>query len=320
MPEKLPRVPVADDPQSMPDAGPAEPFPWQTPKDPCDDCEALERVLATMARPSYLLADHDVEFLQSDETRAARLQLDYLKAELGLAAHGIGHTIVVFGSARVPEPRAARRHLEAAREALEQEPDSPERRRAAGVAERMLENSHYYEVAREFAALVGRLDGRPHGERIALMTGGGPGLMEAANRGAFQAGMKSIGLNISLPYEQYPNPYITPDLCFCFHYFGMRKLHFLYRARALVAFPGGFGTMDELFETLTLIQTRKIERLPVVLVGRAFWSRAIDFDFLVAEGMIAAEDLELFAVVETAEEIHRSIAQWHEGQGKPLFR
>ncbi|MCL5779026.1 TIGR00730 family Rossman fold protein [Limibaculum sp. FT325] len=319
MPNPSSGMPIADDPAGMPMEAPAEPFPWQSPKDPCDDCEALERVMATMARPSYRLADHDVDFLQADDTRGARLQLDYLKAEQGLAAHGIAHTIVVFGSARIPEPRAARRRLDAAREALDLAPDDPAARRAVALAERIADNSRYYDVAREFAALVGRLDGRPHGERIAMMTGGGPGLMEAANRGAFQVGMQSVGLNISLPYEQYPNPYITPDLCFQFHYFGMRKLHFLYRACALVAFPGGFGTFDEVFETLTLIQTRKIAPLPVVLVGRAFWSRAVDFDFLVAEGMIAGEDLELFSVVETAEEIQARIAAWHEARGAPLF-
>jgi len=152
-----------------------------------------------------------------------------------------------------------------------------------------------------------------------LMTGGGPGLMEAANRGAFYAGSKSIGLNITLPHEQYPNPYLTPGLCFRFHYFALRKMHFLHRARALVAFPGGYGTLDELFETLTLIQTRKIAPLPVILVGRAFWERAIDFSFLVDEGVIDPEDENLFCYAETSQEILDHIVSWYDQAGKPFF-
>ena len=150
------------------------------------------------------------------------------------------------------------------------------------------------------------------------MTGGGPGMMEAANRGAFDAGSKTIGLNISLPHEQYPNPYITPDLCFRFHYFALRKLHFLKRTRALVAFPGGFGTFDELFETLTLIQTRKIKPVPVILVGEQYWRQAVNVDFLVDEGVIDEEDRELFWYAETAEEIWKGILQWYEANGTRL--
>jgi uncharacterized protein (TIGR00730 family) len=174
-------------------------------------------------------------------------------------------------------------------------------------------------VARAFGRLIAALPTRPHGERVAVMTGGGPGLMEAANRGAWEGGATSIGLNITLPHEQFPNPYITDGLCFRFHYFALRKLHFLHRARALVAFPGGYGTLDELFETLTLIQTRKIAPLPVVLVGRSFWRRAVDFDFLAAEGVIDPEDLELFAFAETAEEIYAHISGWHRAAGRPIL-
>ena len=296
-----------------------EPFPWEKPKDAADDSEALARVRAIMEADSYRLADQDVDFLESDHTRGPRLQLDYLKPELGLRAHGIGHTIVVFGSSRLMEPNAAHRRLAAACERLAKEPDDIEVKRAHSVAERVVANSRYYEVARDFARRVGRGTERSHGDRVAVMTGGGPGVMEAANRGAFEAGARSIGLNISLPHEQYPNPYLTPDLCFQFHYFAMRKLHFLLRARALVAFPGGYGTFDELFETLTLIQTHKIDPLPVVLVGRKFWSRAVNFDFLAEEGVIAAGDVDLFAMVETAEEIHTHIARWHAAKGKPLL-
>jgi uncharacterized protein (TIGR00730 family) len=313
---------VAEGDSAEPNEAPArspDKLPWQSPKDASDDCEALERVLSTMADPSYRPADRDFDFLQSDETRAARLHLDYLKTELGLAAHGVGHTVVVFGSARLPEPRAAARELAAAAERLAAAPDDAGLQRAHRIAERVAAKSRYYETARDFAALIGRSAERPHGERIAIMTGGGPGLMEAANRGAFRSGAVSIGLNIGLPHEQYPNPYISKGLCFQFHYFAMRKLHLLHRARALVAFPGGFGTLDELFETLTLIQTEKIAPLPVVLVGREFWARAVDFGFLVDEGVISPRDVELFEVVETAEEIHTQISAWHAARGSAIF-
>lgn len=185
------------------------------------------------------------------------------------------------------------------------------------VAERLQAKSHYYDVARELGRLVS--SSQPAEKReVVVMTGGGPGIMEAANRGAYDAGSKSIGLNIHLPHEQYPNPYITPELCFRFHYFALRKLHFLKRAQALVAFPGGFGTFDELFETLTLIQTRTIKPVPVVLVGERYWREAVNIDFLGAEGVIDAEDRDLFWYAETAEEIWDGILHWHEINGEPL--
>jgi len=185
-------------------------------------------------------------------------------------------------------------------------------------AERILAKSRYYEVAREFGRLVGDAgrDGRP--SRLVVMTGGGPGLMEAANRGAFDVGAKSVGLKIELPHEQYPNPYVTPDLCFCFHYFALRKLHLLLRAKALVAFPDGYGTLDELFKVLTLIQTRKIKPIPVVLVGEHFWRRSVDLDYLVEEGVIDLEDRELFWFAETAQETWDGILRWYEAAGEPL--
>jgi uncharacterized protein (TIGR00730 family) len=175
--------------------------------------------------------------------------------------------------------------------------------RQLAIADRIHAKSHYYDVAREFGRLVSSANHGASKHHTAVITGGGPGMMEAANRGAFDVGAKSVGLNISLPHEQYPNPYVTPELCFSFHYFALRKLHFLLRAKALVAFPGGYGTLDELFEVLTLIQTRKIKPIPVVLVGEAYWRRAVDIDFLAEEGVIDSEDRELFWFAETAHEI-----------------
>jgi len=202
---------------------------------------------------------------------------------------------------------------------LKTDPDNTDLRRQLKVAQALEEKSRYYQEARAFGRLVGESGKGPDDCRVTIVTGGGPGIMEAANRGAFDAGAKNVGLNISLPSEQYPNPYITPELCFQFHYFAMRKLHFLKRAKALVAFPGGYGTMDELFETLTLIQTRTIAPLPVILVGESFWRRAVDVDFLVAEGMIDEEDRELFWYAETAEEIWQGIQDWYRVNGNPLF-
>jgi uncharacterized protein (TIGR00730 family) len=296
-----------------------QPLPWHRPKPGLEDPEAPERVRAILESPGYRQADRDVDFLQRDETRGVRLQIDYQKAELLLERHAIRHTVVVFGSTRIAEPHAARLEVDGLQAELAKDPGDPRLRRRLGAAQRILAKSHYYEVARELGRLVGNSGEGPQDCRLVLMTGGGPGVMEAANRGAYDAGSKSIGLNIDLPHEQYPNPYITPDLCFRFHYFALRKLHFLLRTRALVAFPGGFGTLDELFETLTLVQTRKIEPVPVVLVGRDYWRRAIDMEFLVAEGVIDEEDSELFWYAETAAEVWDGILKWHEANGTPLF-
>ncbi len=296
-----------------------EPLPWQVPKPPEEDPDAPRRVQQILASPSYRPAIADIGFLNSYETRPVRLQLDYLKPELGLQQAGVRNTIVVFGSTRIPEPESARRKLAILREALERRPDNAELQRRVKVAEKIVAKSKYYEIAREFGRLVGNSGHGPLDCRLVVMTGGGPGMMEAANRGAFDVGAKSVGLNITLPHEQFPNPYITPELCFQFHYFAIRKLHFLLRAKALVVFPGGFGTLDELFETLTLIQTRKIKPVPVVLVGRDYWRRVIDFDFLVEEGTIDPEDRELFWYAETAREIWDGIVWWYESCGEPLI-
>lgn len=283
---------------------------------PPDDPEARHRQEIIAASPSYVKADRDLDFLGLEELRGLRLHLDYSKPEMLLQRYGIEHTIVVFGSTRIPDPAVARHAVEVLESV---EPTTAETERLLRVAKRRLDLSRYYDVARDIGRLVGVADGGPEQSRVVIVTGGGPGIMEAANRGAHDVGAKSIGLNIHLPHEQFPNPYITPDLCFSFHYFAMRKLHFLMRARALVACPGGFGTFDELFETLTLIQTRKIEPVPVVLVGEAFWRQAINVDFLADEGVINPADKDLFWYAETAKEAWASILAWHEKRGTPLY-
>jgi uncharacterized protein (TIGR00730 family) len=295
-----------------------EPLPEHMPKPAEEDPEAPRRLEAILASPSYRQADADPDFLNRKVNRGVRLQVEYLKPELTLREHQIEHTIVVFGSTRIPEPEAAARRLAVLREYAASEPDNDEAQRAVAVAERLREKSRYYEVAREFGRLVGAAGKSTSDGDLVVMTGGGPGLMEAANRGAHDVAAKSVGLNIGLPQEQFPNPYITPELCFRFHYFALRKMHFLLRAKALVAFPGGLGTLDELFETLTLVQTRKIAPLPVVLVGESFWRRIIDFDFMAEEGVIDPEDQDLFWYAETASEIWEGIHQWHRLNGTPL--
>ena len=289
------------------------------PKPVEEDPDAPERIEAILRSPSYRQADEDVDFLNRNDVRGLRLQLDYFKPELFLEQHQIGHTIVVFGSTRIREPAAAQRKLRLAREALANDPGNAERQHRVAIAERILAKSRYYEVAREFGRLVGGAGAGPSDSRVVVMTGGGPGIMEAANRGAHDMVAKSIGLNINLPHEQFPNPYITPDLCFRFHYFALRKLHFLLRAKALVAFPGGYGTFDELFETLTLVQTRKIKPVPVILVGETFWRDAFNIEYLVNEGVIDPEDKDLFWFAETAQEIWEGILHWHEAAGEPLL-
>lgn len=294
-----------------------QPLPHARPKSPDEDPGAPSRIKAILASPSYVLPEQDLTFLARDGVRGIRLQIEYLKPETLLHEHVIRDTVVVFGSTRIPEPAAARRHLEELRRELELDPRNPTLIRTCAVAERILAKSHYYEIARDFGRLVGNCSNKD-GSRLVIMTGGGPGIMEGANRGSFDVGAKSVGLNINLPHEQYPNPYITPELCFRFHYFALRKLHFLLRAKALVAFPGGFGTLDELFEVLTLVQTRKIKPVPIVLVGQEYWRRALDFEFLADEGVIDAEDRELFWFAETADEIWCSILDWYDACGTPL--
>jgi uncharacterized protein (TIGR00730 family) len=243
--------------------------------------------------PEYRLAFADPDFLCRDELRPVRLQLELLKPELLMDEAGIDSTIVLFGGARIPEPA----------------------KKDTARTDTLADLSKYYEEARKFAEIMTRKSMETGGRENVIVTGGGPGVMEAGNRGAIDAGGKSIGLNIVLPFEQAPNEYVTPDLCFNFHYFSIRKMHFLMRAAAITVFPGGFGTLDETFEALTLIQTGRMERVPFLLFGRAFWESIINWDALADAGTISADDLELFRFVETAEEAVEALENW-EGKGE----
>lgn len=259
-----------------------------------DECEALTpHPNYDGPGSAYELAFKDEAFLLRDEMRPVRLQLELLKPEVQLTEQGIKSTVVIFGSARIPPREVAEQRLADAEASRD-----PQALRRARM---QLDMSRYYEEARRLGQLITEASAA-RGEPIYVVTGGGPGIMEAGNRGAYEAGGKSVGLNIVLPHEQRPNPYITPELCFRFHYFALRKMHFLMRSVALVCFPGGFGTLDELFETLTLIQTGKSRRRPILLFGREFWSRLINFDLLEETGMISPGDQRLFHYVETAEE------------------
>ena len=248
---------------------------------------------------SFRLAFTDTDFLLREELRPVRMQLELLKPELVQQEQGIQSTIVIFGSARIVPPEAAAERLAQAQAGGD----------AAAIrrAETAVDMSRYYDEARRFAGIV-TTRSREHDTPIYVVTGGGPGIMEAGNRGAHEVGGKSIGLNIVLPHEQAPNPYITPELCFQFHYFALRKMHFVMRSIALVCFPGGFGTLDELFETLTLVQTGKSRRRPILLFGREFWQRLIDLDYLVETGMIGPADPQLVRFVESAEEAWEVLA------------
>ena len=258
------------------------------------DAESAKTVVSTpqTQSPAYKLAFQDMDFLVREDLRPVRFQLELLKAQVTMDEANIASTFVFYGSARIPEPEKAHALLEMAS-------DDASRR----IAERLVEKSKYYDIARELAQITSRLPRDEAGRRhFVVCSGGGPSIMEAANRGAADVGAESVGLNIVLPHEQAPNPYVTPALSLQFHYFALRKMHFLLRARALAAFPGGFGTFDELFELLTLIQTGKIEPIPVLLFGREFWQRVVNFEALVEEGVVSERDLSIFTYVETAEE------------------
>ena len=263
---------------------------------------------------SFLKAYEDLDFLKRDELRPVRLMLELQKPEMQQREAEIRSTIVVFGSARILEPSKAQAKLEEARRLRAQEP-GPERERGVRVAERMVESSVYYDMARRFGSIVSSACQIGDRREYVVATGGGPGIMEAANRGAADVGAKTIGFNIELPREQRPNEFITRGLGFNFHYFAIRKMHFMLRAKALVVFPGGYGTMDELFEALTLVQTGKVAHLPVVLVGRAFWETTLNLEHLLDEGMIEPEDLRLYRFAESAEEAWRHILEYYESHG-----
>ena len=287
-----------------------EPLPSPLTESAGGDPAAAARVRAILESPSYRVASEDIDFLASDLVRGLRFDA---AARLGRLAdsraaeddHGLEN---VAGSQEQFALEII--HLQPARADVLNGGGGGEDARRLAIAERVLDNSRYYDIARAFGRMVAEENARSGDGQTLIMTGGGPGIMEAANRGAFDAKAKTIGLNISLMREQFPNPYVSPELCFNFHYFAMRKLHFLQRAMALVAFPGGYRTLDELFEILTLSQTRKIRPMPIVLVGERYWRKAVNFDFLVEEGVIDAEDRELFWYAETAEDIWGGIQKW----------
>ena len=268
------------------------------------DAQAAKHVPSSPQTESeaYKLAFQDTDFLLRQDLRPVRFQLELLKPELLMNEANIGSTFVFYGSARIPEPAKADALLAAAQTDWQRQ-----------VAERLKAKSHYYDISRALARLASRCDCDEEGKRhFVVCSGGGPSVMEAANRGAADEGMESIGLNIVLPHEQLPNQYVTPDLSFQFHYFALRKMHFLLRARAVAVFPGGFGTFDEFFELLTLIQTGKVRPLPILLFGKEFWTRVVDFEALAEEGVISRGDLDLFHWCEDAEEAWQFVLDYYE--------
>ena len=275
------------------------------------DQEAAKNLERILHSPSYRLAYRDVDFLLDPRLRPARMELELLKPELTFEEEKVRSTIVVFGGTRIAERSQAEKKLETAKANLADTPEDPRRQREVARAERLLAKSHYYDIAREFGQLVSSTCQKEGKCDYVIVTGGGPGVMEAGNRGAYDVGAKSVGLNIRLPMEQRPNPYITPELCFQFHYFAIRKLHFLLRAKGLVVFPGGYGTLDELFDTLTLRQTGRMQNVPVIMFGREFWENVIDFQYLADEGTIDDRDLDLFSYAETAQEAWDIITAFH---------
>ncbi|WCT74090.1 LOG family protein [Sphingomonas naphthae] len=277
-----------------------------------DDAVVAENITATPQTqdPAYLLAYRDPDFLLRDDLRPVRFQLELLKPELLLDEAGIGSTFVFYGSARIPAPDKVDAIIEAA--------TTDTQRR---IGERLKAKAHYYDEARKLAQIASEQPSADDGKRqFVVCSGGGPSIMEAANRGATDVGQESIGLNIVLPFEQAPNAFVTPRLSFQFHYFALRKMHFLLRARAVAVFPGGFGTFDEFFELLTLIQTGKMAVLPIVLFGREFWDKVVNFEALVEEGVCSPTDLDLITFVETAEEAWDVVEAYYAANPERVFR
>ncbi|MGD9644794.1 MAG: LOG family protein [Pirellulales bacterium] len=276
-----------------------------------DQIRAQQNLQAIMQSPSYRLAERDIELLAQPELRPVRMQLELLKPELAFTRLGVASTIVIFGSTQIVERPVAEQQLAQAEAALAATPDDPYLARLVARRRRVLAKCHYYDEARAFARLVSTHCQQESSCEYVVVTGGGPGIMEAANRGAFDVGAKSIGLNITLPAEQVPNPYITPELCFQFHYFALRKLHFLLRAKALVVFPGGFGTLDELFDALTLRQTNRMQQIPILMYGREYWEQVLDLEFLADEGAIEDRHLQLVDYADTPEDAWQKIVAFY---------
>jgi uncharacterized protein (TIGR00730 family) len=277
-----------------------------------------ERELELGQLPSHRLAFRDLDFLARAELRSYRLGLEYAKTQLLQREAGVVSTIVVFGSARIRSPESLAARLAAAKAAVAEAPDDAAAAAELESAQKLDSLSGYYEEARRFATLATDLHEDSGTYEFVITTGGGPGIMEAANRGASESGGKTMGLNIEIPFEQTPNAYISPELCFNFHYFALRKMHFLLKARALVIFPGGFGTLDELFDALTLIQTGKMKRIPIVMFGREFWREIIDFDALARAGTVSPQDLDLISWADTAEDAWKTIHDFWGDEPPPL--
>jgi uncharacterized protein (TIGR00730 family) len=273
--------------------------------------DMTDRLRAIMEHPSYRLAYLDTDFIRSDELRPLRLELELMKPEIMMDEAGIESTIVVFGGTQVAPREEGEQQMAEAKAAVEKDPDNHEAKRLLIRAERVLYKSRYYEECRQFAKIVTNYNKQFRDGEFIVKTGGGPGIMEAANRGAYEAGGKSMALNITLPFEQVPNSYITPGMCFQFNYFAIRKMHFLLRAKALICFPGGFGTLDELFTTLTLRQTGRMQEIPIILYSREYWDNIIDFQFLADEGVISDKHLDLFQYTETPQETWDVIKDFH---------
>jgi uncharacterized protein (TIGR00730 family) len=282
----------------------SDPFPELPP-------EAAENLQRIFESPSYVLAEQDVQFLARPELRPVRLQLELLKPEMSMVEHKIVSTVVVFGGTRIAEKAQAEQRLVLARRKLATEPDNKRVQREVSRCERLLAKSHFYDHARRFAQLVSEYGQSTEILDFVVTTGGGPGIMEAANRGALDVAAKSMGLNITLPAEQRPNAYITPELCFQFHYFALRKMHFVMRAAALVAFPGGFGTLDEFFDSLTLRQTRRMQEIPIILYGSEYWNQVFNLHFLADEGVIEDEHLDLIQFADTPEQALQIIIDFY---------
>jgi uncharacterized protein (TIGR00730 family) len=295
---KLGRMHNGDMPSTPNLKSPSIPHAWAETRTDFHDAAWLEP-------QAERLAFADPEFLLRRETRGIRFQLEMLKPDLAQIEAGIEHTVVVFGSARFADMTTAQAELDSAQESGNTQ--------TIAQALTRVRNAQHYENARTFARLVAQsCSCLPADEKLYICTGGGPGIMEAANRGAQEAGAPSVALNIALPHEQHPNPYVTPSLSFKFHYFALRKMHFMMRAKALVAFPGGFGTLDELFEVMTLVQTRKARQVPILLFGSDYWQRLINMEVLVEEGTISREDLQLFRYVDTPEDAWKAICDFYQ--------